>query len=53
VQYFEHDHTVRFENHKKPLQCELGAIARESKNDNPIDTFTFDTSTQALDQFPS
>jgi hypothetical protein len=31
------------------LEYELETIARESKNDNPIDTFTFDTSTQALD----
>ena len=31
------------------LEYELETIARESKNDNPIDAFTFDTSTQALD----
>ena len=31
------------------LHCELGAIARESKIGNPIDAFTFETTTQALD----
>jgi hypothetical protein len=30
------------------LECELETIARESKNGNPIDQFTFDTTAQAL-----
>jgi hypothetical protein len=39
---------LQFDEQCEQLECELETIARESKNGNPIDQFTFDTTAQAL-----